>query len=411
LSDAGAGNALTSVPEVLGTQIARVEDYGISNHPESFIQWGKDKYFTDAKRGAVLQLKGSSAQNEQLNVISEQGMRSWFRDLFIDSFETQKLGGFDPYMNEYVLSSNNTPKPVVTDCIDCGIIVGNIVVDVANSYDFCVDVGDLVGDVTIDIDIDSSVSGNQSFRIDYTYAGVTNTYFSASTPISGTITIQKSSVADQKVTLVVESSSSNKSYIRGITVGCPEAETITIIPISITSDAINGQYIHSEYSWTDGAFVSPLHSRLVNFDNDNTTEFVISDYDKIIGLQGAGVIPADSATVSMICNKINYDDFVFSEGVIPPLPTPPTPNNFRYLRSDILYDNNVADIKLLLAEILTDPDGGVPAIDSTDAPDRYSATFTMPNQGAYLYLIWDYRLSTEDDLCFGATIEDACCTC
>jgi hypothetical protein len=35
----------------------------------------------------------------------------------------------------------------------------------------------------------------------------------------------------------------------------------------------------------------------------------------------------------------------------------------------------------------------------------------MPNQGAYLYLIWDYRLSTEDELCFGATIEDACCTC
>jgi len=202
--------------------------------------------------------------------------------------------------------------------------------------------------------------------------------------------------------LVVENSSPNKS---------PEAETITIIPISITSDAINGQYIHSEYSWTDGAFVSPLHSRLVNFDNDNTTEFVISDYDQITGLQGAGVIPADSATVSIICNKINFDDFVFNEGIISPLPIPPTPNNFRYLRSDTLYDNNVADIKLLLAETLIDPDGGVPTIDNTDAPDKYSATFTMPNQGAYLYLIWDYRLSTEDDLCFGVTIEDSCCNC
>lgn len=411
ITGATGGSALVTVPEVLGKQVARTEEYGISNNPESFVQWGADKYFTDAKRGAVIQLKGSAAQNEKLTVISEQGMRTWFRDLFIESFETQKLGGFDPYMDEYVLSSNDIVKPVDIDCIDCGVTVGNIVVDVVKPYDFCVDVGDLVGDVTIDIDIDSSVSGNNSFRIDYTYAGVTNTYFSASTPISDTITIQKSSVADQKVTLVVENSSTNKSYIRGINVGCPAAETITIIPISITSDAINGQYIHSEYSWTDGAFVSPLHSRLVNFDNDNTTEFVISDYDQITGLQGAGVIPADSATVSMICNKINFDDFVFSEGVIPPPPAPPTPNNFRYLRSDIRYYNNVADIKLLLAETLTDPDGGVPAIDSTDAPDRYSATFTMPNQGAYLYLIWDYRLSTEDDLCFGATIEDACCTC
>ena len=33
LSDAAGGSALTSVPEVLGTQITRVEDYGISNNP------------------------------------------------------------------------------------------------------------------------------------------------------------------------------------------------------------------------------------------------------------------------------------------------------------------------------------------------------------------------------------------
>ena len=93
-------------------------------------------------------------------------------------------------------------------------------------------------------------------------------------------------------------------------------------------------------------------------------------------------------------------------------PLPPTPNNFRYLRSDTLYQNNVADIKLLLAETISNANGGVPTpIDSTDAPDRYFATFTMPNTGAYLYLIWDYRLSTEDELCFGATIEDACCNC
>lgn len=411
ITGATGGSALITVPEVLGKQVARTEEYGISNNPESFVQWGADKYFTDAKRGAVIQLKGSAAQNEKLTVISEQGMRSWFRDLFIESFETQKLGGFDPYMDEYVLSSNDIVKPVDIDCIDCGVIVGNIVVDVVKFYDFCVDVGDLVGDVTIDIDIDSSILDNEPFTIDYTYAGVTNTYNSLPTPVSDTITIQKSSVADQKVSLVIESFSTDKSYIRGITVGCPEAETITIIPVSITSDADNGKYIHSEYSWTDGTFISPLHSRLVNFVNDNTTEFVISDYSGIQGPQGAGVIPADGATVSVISNKINFDDFVFNEGVISPLPIPPTPNNFRYLRSDTLYDKYVADIKLLLAETLTNPDGGVPTINNTDAPDKYSATFTMPNQGAYLYLIWDYRLSTEDDLCFGATIEDACCNC
>ena len=45
LSDAAAGSAITSVPEVLGTQIARVEEYGISQNPESFVQYGFNKFF------------------------------------------------------------------------------------------------------------------------------------------------------------------------------------------------------------------------------------------------------------------------------------------------------------------------------------------------------------------------------
>ena len=30
------------MPEVLGKQIARIENYGISNHPESFAAWGEN---------------------------------------------------------------------------------------------------------------------------------------------------------------------------------------------------------------------------------------------------------------------------------------------------------------------------------------------------------------------------------
>lgn len=399
LSDAAAGSALTSVPEVLGTQIARIEEYGISNNPESFVQWGADKYFTDAKRGAVIQLKGSSARDERLTVISEQGMRTWFRDLFIESFDTQKLGGFDPYMDEYVLSSNDILKPVDEECIECGTVLSGIVIDELNPYNFCVDVGDLVGNLTISYTIRTDLVVDPApFEISYTYAGVTNVYTSADPPVSDTIVLNKNSVADQKVTISITTASGglDTTPIETFTVGCPVPEQITIIPVSITSDAINGEYIHSEYSWTDGTFVSPLHSRLVNFENDNASEFAISDYAQITGPQGAGVIPADGATVSIICNKINYDDFVFDKNV----------NNFRYLRSNTFYDDTVADIKTLLAASTT-----ATPIDDTDEPDRYFATFTMPSTGSNLYLIWDYRLSTEDDLCFGATIEDACCTC
>ena len=397
ITGATGGSALVTVPEVLGKQVARVEEYGISSNPESFVQWGADKYFTDAKRGAVIQLKGSAAQNEKLTVISEQGMRTWFRDLFIDSFDTQKLGGFDPYMDEYVLSSNDILKPVDEECIDCGTVLSGIVIDELNPYEFCVDVGDLVGPLTISYTIRTDlVVQPAQFDITYTYAGVTNVYTSADPPVSDTIVLNKSSVADQKVTISITNYGLDKTYIDTFNVGCPVPEQITIIPVSITSDANNGEYIHSEYSWTDGTFVSPLHSRLVSFENDNTTEFVISDYAQISGPQGAGVIPADGATVSIICNKINYDNFVFNKNV----------NNFRYLRSSTLYANNIADIKSLLAASTT-----ATPIDDTDEPDKYFSTFTMPSTGNILYLIWDYRLSTEDDLCFGATIEDSCCNC
>ena len=82
LTDAEGSGQLTSVPEVLANQIARTEEFGISNNPESYAVYGVNKYFIDEKRGAVLQLVGSSAQNEQLKIISDFGMRSWFRDAF-----------------------------------------------------------------------------------------------------------------------------------------------------------------------------------------------------------------------------------------------------------------------------------------------------------------------------------------
>ena len=396
LSDAGAGTALTSVPEVLGTQIARIEEYGISNNPESFVQWGADKYFTDAKRGAVIQLKGSSAQNEQLNVISEQGMRSWFRDLFIDSFRTQKLGGFDPYMDEYVISSNNTLKPVEEGCIDCGTFVGDIIVTELTPYEFCVDVGTLVGDLTISIDV-GTVSPNAQFDVTYTYAGISTTYVSNNPPTSGVVTIvlDKNSVSDQKVTVVVLNYGADKSFINSITVGCPVADIITIIPISVTTNENSGEYIHSEYSWTDGTYVSPLHSRLVEFKSDIVANPIVSDYDTIVGPQGAGIIPADGAIVSLVCNKINFDDFIFDENT----------NNFRYLRSNTLYDENIeADMQaLLVAATISTP--------IVSSPPVYSTSFAMPATGSYLYLVWDYRTSTQDDLCFGATLKDSCCNC
>ena len=120
LSTTSGDSAVTASNLVLGQQVARVEEYGISSNPESFATYGQYKFFTDAKRASVIMLNGAG-QQEQLNVISDIGMRSYFRDLFIDNFGKFKLGGFDPYMDEYVLSSSDTSSPVIIPSTNCGV--------------------------------------------------------------------------------------------------------------------------------------------------------------------------------------------------------------------------------------------------------------------------------------------------
>ena len=397
LSDAGGGSALVAVPEVLGKQIARVEQFGISNNPESFAQWGADKYFTDAKRGAVIQLKGSGGQSEQLAVVSEFGMRTWFRDLFNEAFNTQKLGGFDPYMDEYVLTSNDILKPIPTECIDCGTSIGNIVVTELILYNFCVNVGALVGDIEVSYTIRPDlVVPPKQFTISYTYNNTGYSYTSANPPVSDSFIINKNSVAAQTIEFTINNGFAfDETRIESLTVGCPQADLITIVPISLTTNADSGKYIHSEYSWTDGSFVSPLHSRLVEFASDAVSNPITSDYALIEGRQGAGIIPSDTATVTIASNKINFDNFVFNNLV----------NNFRYFRSNTLYLDNDTDMQALLAAATI----ATPILNV--GTSKYYANFAMPSTGDYLYLIWDYRISTEINLCSGDTLFESCCGC
>lgn len=102
LSDAVGGGQISSVPEVLGTQIAYAGDYGISFNPESFAEWGNSIWWCDERRGAVLQMTAG-----QIVDISKYGMKDYFRDMFRDNPKTQKLGVYDPYRHQYILASND----------------------------------------------------------------------------------------------------------------------------------------------------------------------------------------------------------------------------------------------------------------------------------------------------------------
>jgi hypothetical protein len=102
LSDSVGGGSIVSIQEVLGTQIAYPGEWGISLNPESFSKFGTDIYFSDSKRGIVLQMSG-----DQMTRISDNFMTDYFRDLMMSSQYTQKIGAYDPHNNMYTLSSND----------------------------------------------------------------------------------------------------------------------------------------------------------------------------------------------------------------------------------------------------------------------------------------------------------------
>ena len=385
LSDSTGGGSITSVPEVLGTQIARVEKYGISQNPESYVKWGFYKFFTDSKRGAVIQLKGSG-QGEQLTVISEMGMRSWFRDLFIGSYDTQKLGAFDPYMNEYVLSSNTVALPSEEVVSRCGVTT-TVTVTEQEALVFPVDFGEEVGACTISYNIINLTSG-ASVTIAESYTGGSNTETAAGT---GTLVFTKSNVlpTNSNITITaIPATPGGKAEVEiEFTAGCPVGDNLTIVNVCVTNPLDAGKFVHNQYSWVNGDYNSPLHSKQITFRSlavGATVPFVIADYSPINSFQGGGVIPANGATVSVIMNNIPpVDNYKFGPA-----------NRLLFFRTGVLYPNTEAGVNTLLiaAASATLPDGG----DITPSPitdnSFVKGTFTMPtgSDNDYLYIIHDY---------------------
>ena len=89
---------ITATQNVLGQAVAFNGEYGISQNPESFSDFGYRSYFTDKARGAVLRLS-----KDGITVISDKGMSTYFRDILLN--ETSDIvGSYDIYSDQYVLT-------------------------------------------------------------------------------------------------------------------------------------------------------------------------------------------------------------------------------------------------------------------------------------------------------------------
>lgn len=393
LSDSTGGGVIASVPEVLGTQIARTEKYGISFNPESYVQWGYDRYFTDSKRGAVIQIKGDSYTSDQLRVISENGMRTWFRDMFNESFSTQKLGAFDPYMNEYVLSSNEQSLPYIAQCLSCGMsqtfTLSTVDIEEYKTLSYCVDLGSLVGQTEISwiftsIGPETGEGVGLNISIEYD-GGIYNMGYYART--NGSFYFNKDNVSVGTAIITLRY---NMDMVVSILSDCPNAVELNIVQIVLTNNSNSSDTIHAQYRFLDGDFVSPLQSTFVTFAS-GTENPLVSLYNTTTGYVGSGAFPVAGSTLSLISNKYATDTYNFV-----------ATNKFRYHRSNTLYNNNSANLNTLLGLAVT-------ATPNLGSGDNNYADFTVPAIGSYLYLIWDFRTATPVELRQGTDITDVCC--
>ena len=381
LSSAAGGGNVAAIPEVLGNQIARIEEFGISENPESFAVYGYDKFFTDAKRGSVIQLRGTAGTNESLNVISGQGMRTWFRELFQVSFDYQKLGGYDPYMQEYVLSSNLRKLPEVIENTPCG-----------TTQTFTLAVGD--DPITYTVDVTAIA---EDFEVSYNFFGagsisVITEYDGVS--YGGTFTASGSYVVPKPDPrpLTAQVTLSGNGVIQ-VTIGCPVGTRLNVIQVCLTSANDANALIHNEFNFRAGSIQSPTQSSQIQF-STSVTSPIVSQFDTYTGFQGQGYFPSDGSVVSIITNKLSNDTFI-----------PSVKYRYRYLRTGTTYANTpLGRIDLLTASTAITPTGSNPLV---------KAGFIMPSgTDENLYLVYDYRDAfATTDLCYNLTDSQVACCC
>ena len=113
ITDGGGGESLVAAKSVLGTERYYAGNYGCDDNPESVCDIGNTVYFASKSKRQVYKFNPSSG----IQVISEVGMKTFFKDLFEQAEadelqgmgEIKVVGGYDPYEDTYILSVYNQP--------------------------------------------------------------------------------------------------------------------------------------------------------------------------------------------------------------------------------------------------------------------------------------------------------------
>ena len=185
---------------------------------------------------------------------------------------------------------------------------------------------------------------------------------------------------------------------------CVPPLNITVFKCVINSNIDSGELIHVEYGWSDSQTISPIDTDQITMGSNPQ---VFSYFQSQTGVRSVGVYPYNGASLNMRINKMATDTYDYK-----------FPNdNFKFLSTNTLYANTISDVSTLLGLASTIPNGfvtnptGTNIREATVTPATNPA-FTLPTNQQYLYLIYDFRFTAAQNLCYSDTsASEACCDC
>jgi hypothetical protein len=302
------------------------------------------------------------------------GMKYWFRDEFKNSQNYFKIGGYDPYMDEYVLHLTDTAMPTELDVYGCGVTISKQ--NVNGVYEFDVEIGDEIGEVTVSLTL---FDGEVDITVEYDGGVIWNDNLDE--PDDYTFVFQKTENLPDVVRVTI--TSTNASY--STSTSCVNiVDSITVYRVVYNNPGNEDDTIHNKYKWTLGDYNSSFNTDFITMEADG-----VSLYESQTGGLSQGMIPANGSDITLISEKLPSDTFNFN----------PALNTFKYLISNTLYTPE--ELSPLLTTV-------------TPITGTYQAVI---NDAAligfdYLYLVWDYRSTTEIVLCYDETnAYMLCCDC
>jgi hypothetical protein len=139
---------------------------------------------------------GSSYSNDQLEVVSEYGMGSWFRDRFIETTDKQKLGSYDPFLDQYILSIKDVPVESPEIVVGCGTYIESSVS--SDPMVFYLDAGTKIGNIQLVYTI-GLIAGAIDFVADFNGTVVST----GPVTTSGTLIVNKLTAYPTKIAVQV----------------------------------------------------------------------------------------------------------------------------------------------------------------------------------------------------------------